>query len=147
MDCVYVRVFEPVHVAPVNCCPMLLDTGWVGAETCVFEFGCIGACGELAKPFCWMCGDTGELFPVKEIVRNCGVLRLILYGTDGRDCFSRGPIWYSSILCLIVELRLIGDVYGICRGTRLLLLLLLWGQGTRGDLILIRMTCKGNCVY
>lgn len=91
-----------------------------------------------------MCGDTGELFPVGEFISNNNVLGgKFVFCTDSRYCFGGSPIWYSSILCLIVELRLIGDMYGIGGGTRLLL----WGQGTRGDLILIRMTCKGNCVY
>lgn len=62
IDCVYVRVLEPVHVAPVNCC----ETGWQGAALRLG--GCTGACGEPAKPFCWMCGDTGGLFPAKGAV-------------------------------------------------------------------------------
>lgn len=60
IDCVYVRVFDPVHVAPVNCCWPMLETGW---DAAVVELGCIGACGEFAKPFCCKCGETGEFAP------------------------------------------------------------------------------------
>lgn len=68
IDCVYVSVFEPVHVAPVNC-PAILETGCEAPLTCcvVAEFGCIEACDEFTKPFCCICGETGELFPIHQI--------------------------------------------------------------------------------
>lgn len=60
IDCVYVKVFEPVQVppAPVKACPIV----FVGCvpETVPLLFDATAVLVELLNPFCWRGGETGE---------------------------------------------------------------------------------------